>query len=315
MENQIQIQKSSQRDVFMNLLGIAGLYVSVFNVLTLLFQYIDVAFPDKLNPYYDAGSPIRWSLASIIIIFPVFLWISRFLYRDLKNNPQKNELKIRKWLLYFTLFAAAILIIGDLVALIYNFLEGELTLRFILKILSILAVAVGVFGYYFYDLRRRPDEYAKKVKFSVWATIGIILVIIVYGFFVVGSPFKQRLIRFDNQKIGDLQTIQGQIVNYWIQKEKLPLSLNDLIDSISGFTPPKDSQTGEFYIYKKTDNLAFQLCAKFNLPSNNPLAEQRFEAKLVGAYGEQPDNWKHGAGEICFDRKIDPELYKPAIKR
>jgi uncharacterized membrane protein len=312
MEN--QIQKSSPKDVFMNLLGIAALYISVFNVLTLLFQYVNVTFPDKLNPFYDAGSPIRWSLASIIIIFPVFLWISRFLYRDLKNNPQKNELKIRKWLLYFTLFATAALIIGDLVTLIYNFLEGELTIRFVLKILSILIVAAGVFGYYLYDLRRRPDEYAQKAKFSAWATIGIVLVIIIYGFFVAGSPFKQRLIKFDNQKIGDLQIIQGQIVNYWTQKEKLPASLNDLIDNISGFTPPKDPQTEELYIYKKTDNLAFQLCAKFNLPSDNPLVEQRYEAAPIGLYGKQPDNWKHGANEICFDRKIDPELYKPTKK-
>ncbi len=306
MEN--QIQKSSPRDVFMYILNIAGLYASACSVLILLFQYINLAFPDVLNPYYDPGDPIRWALASIIIIFPVFLWASRFLQKDIVVNPQKSELKIRKWLLYFTIFAAGVLIIGDLVTLIYNFLQGEITFRFILKIVSVLIVAVAVFGYYLYDLRRKPEEFSKNMKIFSWSVIVVVIVIVVAGFFMAGSPFKQRLVRFDREKVNNLQEIQGQIVNYWIQKELLPRSLNDLKDPISGFTPPKDPQTIEQYIYKLIGKLSFELCANFNLPYDY---SKIGSPQPIGSLGRAEDNWSHAAGDVCFSRTIDPELYKP----
>src|SRR3989344_7867041 len=136
MEN--QVQKSSPRDVFMYLLAIIFLYFSAFDVLALLFQYTDIAFPDVLNQNYGAGGLIRFALASLIVIYPVFIWVSRFLHRDLIQNPQKTDIRIRKWLLYFTLFVAALLIIGDLVALVNTFLNGEITTRFLLKVLAVL---------------------------------------------------------------------------------------------------------------------------------------------------------------------------------
>ena len=36
-----------------------------------------------------------------------------------------------------------------------------------------------------------------------------------------------RLFRFDDQKVNDLTMLQYQIVNYWQQKERLPLALRD----------------------------------------------------------------------------------------
>lgn len=307
-----QITKSSPKDFFMYLLNTIALYISVTGILILLFQYISVAFPDPLDPYYDAGNPIRWALAMLIVVFPVLLFISRSLNKDLINNPIKIELRIRKWLLYFTLFVASVLIIGDLITLIYSFLQGELTMTFFLRILSVFAVTTAVFWYYLHDLRRQPGVMSKNVKIFIWAVIVVIIIAIIYGFFVAGSPFEQRLVRFDNQKVGDLQTIQNATINYWIQKQKLPQSLNDLVDNISGFAPPKDPQNGEVYVYKKVNDLSFELCAKFNLSSDNPLIDQRYYvAEPISPLGKQPENWKHDAGEICFKRIIDPELYKP----
>jgi len=45
---------------------------------------------------------------------------------------------------------AALVVIGDLVALVYNFMGGDLTARFVLKVGAILVVAGAVFGYYRY---------------------------------------------------------------------------------------------------------------------------------------------------------------------
>lgn len=301
-----QIQKTYPRDVFMHLLNTISLYISAFSLLNLVFQYINVIFPDKLNAYYSPGDSIRWTLSLFIIIFGVFVWTSRFIEKDLVGNPDKNDLKIRKWLIYLTIFLAALLLIGDLVALIYNFLGGDLTAPFILKVLSVFAVGGVVFWYYLYDLKKNPGEFSHRAKIIIWGSIIVAIAVIVYGFYLAGSPFKQRLVRFDNQRVSDLQIIQSQIVYHWQQKNKLPQSLDELKDSISGFIPPFDPDTNQTYEYKVTGNLSFELCSDFALSSSEESSNlpQRFPQARFG------ENWEHADGRVCFSRAIDPELYR-----
>jgi len=300
--------KSTPRDVFMHLLMVITLYVSAGSLLTLWFRYINLWFPDPLRIDYGSGSAVRWSLAILIILFPVYLWVSRFLEQDIQKNPAKAHLKTRRWLLYFTLFAAAILIIGDLVTLIFNFLEGDLTIPFILKVLAVLLVAGAVFGYYLYSLRKQSGAMSPQVRMFVWIVLVAVLASIVTGFFVAGSPFKQRLVRFDNEKLNHLQILQNEIVTFWQKKDQLPVTIQELENNISGFIPPIDPQTGVVYKYRPTSELSFELCAEFNLSSD----ETGLEFKNRYAYPEggiQGSTWEHNAGETCFSRTIDPEFY------
>lgn len=151
--------KTSPKDIFLHLLAIIALYVSAGSFIALLFQYINLGFPDPIagGDYYgirSVYSVIRWSIATLVIVFPAYLGASWLLNKSYAAAPAKKNLRIRKWLIYFTLFAAAIIIAGDLVALIFNLLGGELTARFLLKMLTILFVIGSVFVYYFWDLKR-----------------------------------------------------------------------------------------------------------------------------------------------------------------
>ncbi|MBU6414630.1 hypothetical protein KGQ34_00055 [Patescibacteria group bacterium] len=157
MQNEIK-KSTSPKNVFLYLLAIITLYVSAGSFIALLFQYIDILFPDILvtkDYYYLEGaySTIRWSIASLVIVFPVYIWISWFLQKEMVHDHEKAKSKIRKWLIYFTLFLAAIAIIADLVTLIFNLLEGEITAHFILKVLVVLFTAGTIFTYYLWDLR------------------------------------------------------------------------------------------------------------------------------------------------------------------
>lgn len=311
----LNFKKNLPRDVFLHLFSMVTLYWSAISFITLCWQYINYFFPDILNLRYSSQSnvfSIRFSVASLIIIFPLFILASWYLNKIYKRETVVRESKIRKWLIYLTLFVASLVIIGDLVGVIYNFLGGDITIKFVLKALSVLFVAVAVFGYYLDDVRKsEPSKHAKK--FAVVCAL-VVLVGVVGAFFIVGSPKSARLAQFDQQKINDLQNIQWQVVNYWQRKGQMPKILSDLQDSISGYAVPTDPATNQPYEYILEDaaSLKFQLCASFNLPSDQQVP------KPLSAYpvrdGEMSQNWEHAAGRVCFERQIDRDLYPPFNK-
>jgi hypothetical protein len=138
----------------------------------------------------------------------------------------------------------------------------------------------------------------------------VVLVAIVGGFFIVGTPTEQRMMRFDERRVSDLQVTQNEIVNYWTQKNILPPTLNELKNSISGFVPPIDPETNTAYEYNIKSGLVFELCAEFNLPNLADKSITGIRTIPRSVYEPYNQNWSHGKGRACFERTIDPELYK-----
>ena len=313
------ITKNIQRDVFMYLLAIITLVVSTVSFGILVFQYINIYFPDILADYYFSRSEyfgsIRQSLATLIVVFPVYVGVSRFFRRDVEANPYKKDLKIRKWLLYLTVFAAGLTIIGDLVALLNTFLEGEITARFILKVLTIFFIAGSVFYYYLNELRHGE---AKKdawkglgIRMFPWVVIAVALAAVVFGFFVAGSPTGRRTEKFDERRVNDLSVIQSQVISYWQNKDVLPGNLDELPNDLLGVVVPKDPKPGNAYEYKVMGDLKFQLCATFETSSGEDNKSRIKPMSLSYPYpGGEIDTWQHGIGRACFERTIDPDFFR-----
>ena len=306
--------KSTPRDVFLYLLVTGTLYASAIALISLLFAYIDVLLPDTLGYCYTCSlDQIRWTSSALLVVFPVFLFLFRKLSKEILANPERREIKVRKWLVYLTLFIASVTIIVDLITLIYNFYSGELTSRFGLKVLVVLAVAASIFGYYIWEIRRKVFD-STKPKMIAWLVAVAVLVSIVGGFFIVGSPATQRERRFDEQRITDLRNIQSTIVyNYYASKGKLPASLSDLRNDITGFIPPVDPQTGKDYDYRVNDALTFELCADFKTDSKDSQGYPKYSVPALegGPFLRGQSNWQHRVGPVCFTRTIDPDFFKP----
>ncbi len=306
--------KVTPKDFFLYLGMVITLFVSVGSLVKLLFDIINVSFPDQLSHYaidpYSAG--MRLAIASLLIVFPVYLLISRYLAKQVRGDKDKRELWIRKWLIYLILFIAGVFLIGDLIALVNVFLSGEITIRFILKVLAILIVFGGVFGGYAYVIR--AGEPKKSVLNSLLGgALIVVIASLIGGFLVIGSPTTARQLSFDDQRINDLQSIQWRIIEHWRAKGELPSKLDDLKDSISGFSAPVDPVTGQSYGYVASGELQFELCADFALPSRelNRSDSVMPRATEPGMGRALEANWSHQAGRDCFVRTIDPELYKP----
>lgn len=153
----------SAREAFMYLVMFLTLYITAFSVGTILFQMINLWLPEASQLAYGYASDystglIRSATAAVIITFPIFLFTAYSLIRNLKRDATKRSSLVRKWLTYITLYIATGIIIGDLITLVTYVLNGDLTTRFVLKVLVVLAIAGSIFAYYLWDLRTEEKE-------------------------------------------------------------------------------------------------------------------------------------------------------------
>ncbi len=80
-----------------------------------------------------------------------------------------------------------------------------------------------------------------------------------------------------------------------------------------------DPETDAPYKYEVTGDLSFRLCASFSEETKDlsgqgsyPMRDMAYPSTVGG--DSMNNNWKHGVGETCFDRTIDPEIYRPYPK-
>ncbi|WP_323779831.1 DUF5671 domain-containing protein [Thalassovita sp.] len=139
----------SARESFLYGLMFLALAMSAWNITTLGFELIDLWLPDLTNRYsrYDI-STVRWSISVLVVFFPLFLWMNSRAQSAAKADPGKRRSAVRKWFGYITLFLAAITLLGDLIAVIYALLSGDLTARFIAKAALVALTAGLIFGYF-----------------------------------------------------------------------------------------------------------------------------------------------------------------------
>lgn len=151
----------SAREAFLYLTLFATLYISAFQLGSLLFDLINRAWPDPADSAWQVArqaSSMRWAMASIVVAFPVYLFLAHHLSQAMARSPGKRLSAVRRWLTYLTLFIAACVLVGDLITLVHAFLSGELTLRFALKVGVVAMIAGGIFGWYLWDLRQEERE-------------------------------------------------------------------------------------------------------------------------------------------------------------
>lgn len=116
------------------------------------------------------------------------------------------------------------------------------------------------------------------------STTAVILALIA-GLYLGGSPSEQRLLRLDERRVDDLKQIARAVERFWDQQGELPADLRTLVDGRRLNQLLVDPETGADYDYAHTAD-TFQLCAVFDRPSEDSTTTQF---------------WRHPAGQHCFD--------------
>lgn len=292
---------SSARDAFFHLLNFTALYSTVIALIVLFFTYLNRLLPDRVVDYlgYEDGtlSSIRWSLAVVIVSYPLLLWMAKLIAKELQQHPEKAVGGVRRWLTYLTLFVTACTLVGDLITLIFTLLQGELTLRFTLKVLVILGLTGFPFCYYFLSLRGSRWSQKALDRYAFWKSLVIVSIAVVWGLLIVGGPATGRTQRLDEQRISDLRAIQNEVLNIAYGDKRyqptpvatLPKSLPKTIQEIEAQATYQrlnitDPATSVPYEYRVVQSTSFELCATFDL-------ERQASYDIF---------WDHPAGRHCY---------------
>ena len=295
----------SAREAFLYLLLFTMLYLSAFQLGSLLFDLIDHALPDAAEGLRGAdgrGGSMRWGVATLLVGFPVFLFVAGRLGGELARQPVKRGSMVRRWLTWLTLFAAATVLVGDLIALVYQLLGGALTLRFGLKVLVVGLIAGTVFGYYLHDLRADDGEAAPIAaprvgrRLAIAASV-VVLATLAAAVLVMDSPGTRRAANLDARRIMDLQRIEQAVQLYAREHDgALPPDLAALATMPGVRLAVADPADGRPYRYEPAGPRGFRLCAAFATDT----------AVAGDSWGGL--EWSHGQGRQCFERVLPDKV-------
>ncbi|MFZ1626215.1 MAG: DUF5671 domain-containing protein [Candidatus Moraniibacteriota bacterium] len=308
-------KRASTVDVVINFFSFILLGIVASALGTLYFQIVNASFPDPLdaNNWYGQSqitSTIHYSIAALLIGFPLYYFAMRLWFRKFREDEGRIESKLSKWLTYLVLLVAAVTVVGDLIVTLFTLLQGEISVRFFLKALTILGIAGAVFGFYY--LERRKIQYQVDIPRSTFQYFGrgvaiVVLLGVGLGFMIGGSPTTERNRSFDETRANHLSSLASCVEQYASNFGALPTTLADLRQSsqygyCSAYT--LDPETGVAYPYRvvtvsRSEGLSqvgeFELCAEFALASKGT-AES---VASVDGYGMTTVWQEHGAGRSC----------------
>jgi len=298
---------SSPKEAFHFLVLFATLYTAAFALGSILFDLINLTLPQPGETASRSIQSLRFGVASVVVAFPIFLFMNALVGRETARNPGQKISPIRRWLTYLTLFVAATAIVCDLIALIVTFLEGDITLRFGLKVVVVAVLAGAAFAHYLRELRR--DELAPSAEAPVASRPGsrlalgglvtAVAMVVAMGMWFAGSPMRARLLAQDRQRVQDLAAIHSRVDRYYRDKGTLPESLAACDSSPSLFIEHKnDRVTRKPYDYRIVDSTHFEVGATFALASAPEETARRGAVHSVGP--ESAGFWRHDAGPQVF---------------
>ncbi|MGA0112132.1 MAG: DUF5671 domain-containing protein [Chthoniobacterales bacterium] len=282
------------REAFLHLLLFFSLATWVIALGSLLFDLINVRFPlPGEQPAMDLGSS-RFGIAAVAVAFPLFGLVLRLIRRDIAANPARGMDPIRRWLSSVALFIAVLILLGDAIGLVVTFLNGDLTVRFLLKAGVIASLAGPVVWWLQQNLHSVPGRPGSR-RLLWYGICALVVAAVGAAAWLTGGPLQARLRTQDDGRVDDLRAIYQAVLLYHTEQGRLPATLEDCNNNPKTFIRTlNDRISGAPYGYTVTGKNSFVLSADFALPSQG--------SDDSGDYSDpQGDGfWRHQAGPQSF---------------
>jgi hypothetical protein len=307
----------------------AFLYIVYFSLLgmvaaqtgALAFAFIDQRFADALADasYYSyATTGLRWSVAALLVGFPIFLFLGWRLAAVKRRDPERRRSRVHAWLTYVTLIFAAGALIGDLVAIVFQFLNGELGTRFAAKAGVVGVISAAILWNYSRDVERHSARIDVAGRALALAAILIVGALVIWAFTIVRSPAAARDRLADEQRLARLIEATRLVDCHFTYAGALP----DNLDAMGAFlaehaqrlpvadgcaaTVPVDPVSGAAFPYRTIDADTYEICATFEFGWPEADASGAREWRPGGHYAypavvaRRTLQKPAAAGETCF---------------
>jgi hypothetical protein len=319
---------------FVTYIGYIVSYLAVIiSGMSFAFALLNVIFPEvgtytKLD-YSDVFGTLG-IFTTAVIVFLIMVYVVVKLVKQGGTHPDN---KLRTWILYIGQFIGYVILAVTLAVAIKYFFSGEFTTRFALKSLVVLLIGIDAVLFFRHEISR-TDTTPAWISMVMSIAAGVIVIVSIIGTFIyLGTPNIARSIKHDEQRVGDLQSLNGNIINWYQSHGSLPADLATLKKQ-DYYQELRDQQymQGRVYTYQVTDTkkLSYNICGEFNLGSDNKFVvrkdratynqqsayESRFVtlASIEGESGPVSETsldnpWHHDAGKYCYPKTIDTKQH------
>ncbi len=155
MKPSIAASSSSMWDAFEHILLFISLYVMAMSIALVLHYFADKWSPGiPTHPEYSSvtnsfqDTMFRGYLAALIVSTPLFSLFFLLVSKRTFANPGIKNLRSRKILIYLTLIITFLIMLSNIIVLVFDFLNGNVTLNFVIHFLITGLVSGIVFYYY-----------------------------------------------------------------------------------------------------------------------------------------------------------------------
>lgn len=295
------MEQQNAKFAFYYMLSLVALVFTALSTGMIIFQIINKLIPDPgtfLPGGFDQGI-LKFAIAAIIIAGPIYFVTSYLINSNLISGKLSKDSGVRKWLTYFILFVSSVVVIGWLIAIIFNFLDGEWTIKFILKAITAIIIAALIFTYYLYDIRQTEIKAKNKiVLIYFYGAIAIAAISLIASMFIVESPVVARNKKFDNAILNRFVTIDNAINSYYVDHKKMPDNLDQILNQGTYYITAQDLTdpvTSEKFNYQIKSKDTYEICATFKTSNKDENDKQ---------YSYVDSRWRHDTGYQCLIQKL-----------
>lgn len=304
------MENNSAKYAFFYMLSLVALVFMAISGGMIIFQIINKKIVDVIsqNTVPFSSEQLKFAISALVISAPIYFLTMRQILKSLAGGSLQKDSGVRKWLTYFILFVSSVVMLGWLVAIINNFLDGELTAKFILKAATAIGIATAIFSFYFYEIKRTEvlNQKDKKIQIYFYGSLAVIVLVFIASFFFVESPQQARDRKHDEAVINKLSQIDSAINTYYLEYKKVPANLDELLASVNFITKTdtEDPYSKTAFGYNAIATSTYELCADFNTSNKKEVEENEF------FYDKR---WLHDAGRQCLKQKVVQEDCKGGV--
>ncbi|MEQ5869784.1 hypothetical protein J4E08_07715 [Sagittula sp. NFXS13] len=255
------IRPRTARDAFFYALMFVVFGMVAGNVLSLLYGQINLWLPEIGEGVTSGGlSGLRWSMAALIVFTPAFFFLDQSDRRDIHQNDARRHSAVRRWLSALALLIAVCILLGDALFLIFTWLNGQMTLRFLVKSLVVAGLSLVVLAYF--DEGR--DLPVKALRLPA-APILIALALLSLGLslWTVGGPKQGQMEARDTLRLRDLNRLETDLLRCDAMRAPLPATF-DPLDCASA---PDDLTAFAAQItYDRQTDTTYRICIAVEAP-------------------------------------------------